>query len=224
MKIKSLLFAALAAGMSLSASAADHENCGDLLTATNVQVKPGEIAVVELLLTKQTAPDFTTIQFDIIFPEGLKPCLNEDNVYAWAGDDIVMAGKPKAPVVSYTDNFANPDKYPQFTVVGANSTNNKQTSNPCQLYYFNVTADSSTPSGEYELKAANLKYTTYSGDTYATAAEQVICKVTVDNPNPTAISVPNANATVKTRKVVENGQVFIIAGEAKYNVMSQKVK
>ena len=38
------------------------------------------------------------------------------------------------------------------------------------------------------------------------------------------VSDVNAAQTVKARKVIENGQVYIIAGDKKYNVMGAEVK
>ena len=38
------------------------------------------------------------------------------------------------------------------------------------------------------------------------------------------ISDVNAAQTVKARKVIENGQIYIIAGDKKYNVMGAEVK
>ena len=226
MKFKSLLFAALVAGMSMTASAQNdgtaYTDCGDILSADAVTVKPGEVGIVNVYLTRQTAPDFTNIQFDIVFPEGLRPYLDEDGVYGWSGDDITMVGKPKAPAVAFKDNFMVDEFYPNHRVVGANMTKTAQTANPCQLYCFNVKADENMAGGDYQLKCHSLKYTTYSDDSYATKDEQVLGTVTVDAPF-TAVNDLNVQS-VKTRKVVENGQVYIIAGEAKYNVMGQKVK
>ena len=233
MKMKSLLFAALVAGISMNASAKNEtfDNCGDVMSADNVTLKAGEMVEggVALTLDKkhEKAVDFTNIQFDITFPQdangkALRPCLDEDGVYDWSGDDIDMVGKPKAPCVAYSNNFGNPEKYPNMLgVVGVNMTKTAVTANPVQLYCMNVTADEDMLGGEYQIIVKDLMYTTYSDDAYETAEPQVLCTVTVDAP--TAVRDLNVNG-VKTRKVVENGQVYIIAGDAKYTVMGQKVK
>ena len=229
MKIKSLLFAALVAGISMSAYAEDYVDCGDVMTADNFTLKAGEMLEggVEVSLDKKMATDFTNIQFDIVFPQdangkGLRPCLDEDGVYGWSGDGISMVGKPKAPAVAYKDNFEVEEFYPNHRVVGANMTKTAQTLNPVQLYSFNVKADEDMLTGDYQLIIHSIKYTDYADNSYATKAEQVLCTVHVDGKK-SAVNDLNVQS-VKTRKVVENGQVYIIAGEAKYNVMGQKVK
>ena len=221
MKIKSLLFAALAATMSLSAVAETHANQGDKLTASDFTVKAGDDAITEvtLSLTRTTSPDFTNMQFNLVFPEGLRPVQNAKKKWQAAAPDVCDEG---IPFVTWKSNFDMPEKYPDHTYVGSNMEKIPCEANPASLLTFYVKADADMPQGDYELKAHTLKYTSYDDDAWHTLEEQVVCKVTVENNS--AINDINTTATVKTRKVVENGQVYIIAGEAKYNVMGQKVK
>ena len=221
MKIKSLLFAALAATMSLSAVAETHANQGDKLTAPDFTVKAGDDAITEvtLSLTRTTSPDFTNMQFNLVFPEGLRPVQNAKKKWQAAAPDVCDEG---IPFVTWKSNFDMPEKYPDHTYVGSNMEKIPCEANPASLLTFYVKADADMPKGDYELKAHTLKYTSYDDDAWHTLEEQVVCKVTVENES--AINDINTTATVKTRKVVENGQVYIIAGEAKYNVMGQKVK
>ena len=222
MKIKSLLFAALVAGMGMTANAETaYTNCGDVLSCNDFEIVAGaeEYTEVTLVLTRQTSPDWTNIQFDLIFPEGLRPVQNAKKRWQTAAPDVCDEG---IPFVTWKSNFDNPNKYPVHTYVGSNLEKIPCEANPAQLLTFYVKADADMPKGDYELKAHTLKYTSYDDDAWHTLEEQVVCKVTVENES--AINDINTTATVKTRKVVENGQVYIIAGEAKYNVMGQKVK
>ena len=222
MKIKSLLFAALVAGMGMTANAETaYTNCGDVLSCNDFEIVAGaeEYTEVTLVLTRQTSPDWTNIQFDLVFPEGLRPVQNAKKRWQTAAPDVCDEG---IPFVTWKSNFDNPQKYPVHTYVGSNLEKIACEANPAQLLTFYVKADADMVGGEYEFKAKRLKYTCYNDDSYATADEQVLCGVTVKS-SFTAVNDLNVE-NVKTRKVVENGQVYIIAGEAKYNVMGQKVK
>lgn len=210
MKVKTLLLAAIVATMSLSAVAAEdgtaYTNCGDKLTAENVIVKPGEVQVINFTLTRLASPNFTNIQFDIIFPEGIIPTVDADGDMAWPGTLSKFGGKKPVDVINFKHNMNEPENYPVYRIVGANAGDSEQqpeTQNPCQLYCINITANSTTPSGEYQLKAANLKYTCLNNDSYATADEQVVCTITVENEdNPTAVNDLNSAKAVSSVKYV----------------------
>ncbi len=178
MKIKSLLFAAIAVFSVVSASAQDeYIDCKDKLSAESIILR-SEIGTVNVYLTRELAPDFTNIQFDLVFPEGIYPVLDEDEVYDWAGDDIPMVGKPKVPCVSFRNNFQRDDFYPEHTVVGVNMTKTAVLANPCQLYCFNIAADERMLNvGTYQIMVKNLKYTTKDNEAYRNLDEQVLCNV-----------------------------------------------
>lgn len=209
MKVKTLLLAAIVATMSLSAVAAEdgtaYTNCGDKLTAENVIVKPGALTEVDLVLTRLASPDFTNIQFDLIYPEGIEPMVDLYGDMAFPGT-LTKFGRNGVDVISFKHNMNEPENYPVFRIVGANAGDTEQkpeTQNPCQLYCINITANANTPSGEYQLKAANLKYTCLNNDSYATADEQVICTITVENEdNPTAVNDLNSAKAVSSVKYV----------------------
>ena len=232
MKMKSLLFAALVAGMSFAANAETaYTNVGDKMTAPNFTLKAGEATGDDGLAFTMTrvdekATDWTNIQFDIVFPQdangkGLRP-VEIDGAFDWAGEELPMVGKPKAPCVSYKNNFDMPEKYPVHTVVGVNMTKTAIEANPCQLYCMYVKADEDMLMGDYELKVKNLKYTIYANDSFATADEQVLCTVHVDGKVDAVNDIKVAGT--KTYKTIENGQVVIVKGDAKFNIMGQEIK
>ena len=216
--------------MNASAKNETFDNCGDVMSADNVTLKAGEMVEggVALTLDKkhEKAVDFTNIQFDITFPQdangkALRPCLDEDGVYDWSGDDIDMVGKPKAPCVSFSNNYDVDTNFPTYRAVGVNMTKTAVKANPVQLYYVNIKADEGMLTGDYQVLVSEIIYTNYDDDTFNSLEPQVLMTVHVDGVS--AVSDLNVE-TVKTRKVVENGQVYIIAGDAKYTVMGQKVK
>jgi len=219
MKIKSLLFAALVA-FTASAQTA-YTDCADKLTADAVTLKAGESTVLNLNLNRQTSSDFTNIQFNVTFPEGIRPVEDADmECYGWEGEGIPL--KARKPVVAYTDNFAKTDIYPNYAVVGVNMNKVAVTENPCQIYCLSVGADEGLETGDYEVTTDYIKYTTYANDSYATSGKQVICTIHVEG-TATGINDLQVNSA-KTYKTIENGQVIIVKGDVRYNTMGQIVK
>jgi len=216
MKIKSLLFAALVA----FTASAQHVGNGDLLTSPAVTINAGETAQLVLSLTRQNSADFTNLQFNLTFPEGIRPALDSDmECYGWEGDGIPL--KAKKPVMTYTDNMDVASKYPEHSVVGVNMSKTAITANPCEVYVLSVGADADAKSGEVELKANTLKYTSYNDEAWHSLDPQVVCKITINGASGiNDLQVNNA----KTYKTVENGQVIIVKGDVRYNTMGQIVK
>lgn len=204
MKIKALLLTALVAGMSLNAFATDYTDCGDKMTATDADyvLTPGELVTVPLNLTREISPNFTNIQWDVIFPEGIRPVADEFGDKGFAGE-MSTFGRNKTPVIGFKHNFEDATKYPVFTIVGSNNGDTKQygeTQNPCQLYNINLAADKGIEAGTYVLKCAALKYTDEANDSYETAAEQVICTFTIKGGS--AVKDLNATKAVASVKYV----------------------
>lgn len=176
-----LLFACMAV---MNAAAVTHEDCGDRLTAVhdNYVLVAGDsvITQVDLLLTRQTSPDFTCIQFDLVFPEGIRPAIDAGGEYGFAGE--LPSTKRVACPINFLDNLGKTSLYPVFTVVGVNAGAASMIPidvNPCQLYCLNVKADATAQPGTYQLKAKHLKYVAKGNDAYESEAEQVICTFTV---------------------------------------------
>ena len=66
------------------------------------------------------------------------------------------------------------------------------------------------------------KYFQYDVDMSAYAGKKAV--VAVRTLEPTAITDVTATKTAKVVKVVENGQVYILSGDKKYNMMGVEVK
>ncbi len=241
MKFKSLLFAALIAGMSLSANAKDlvYKLNGDVLTADDVTVTAGEYAVVKMNLVRQNSPDLTNIQFDIMYPEGVYPYFEDINdCSTWAagdaGDDCTwkVGSGPLAKdtqVITFADNADVPGKYPTLTFVGANMTKNPSEKNPMNIYNLYIMPAKTCVNGTYELRAKVIKYTSYDDDTYwsftGEEGEAEYCVVNHITVTGGVGAVNDLNvATAKTYKTIENGQVMIVKDGVKYNTMGQIVK
>ncbi len=221
MKIKSIIFAALVAGMSMSANAQTaYTDAGDKLTAENITLKSGATTVINLYLTRKTAPDFTNIQFNISYPEGIRPYMDPDmEDYGWEGDDVM--GK-RASNVNYTTNFGKESAYPNFSVVGVNMNKVAITANPAQLYCISISADENMETGDYDITTDYIKYTCYSNDSYATAGKQVVCTVHVEG---TATGINDLNVEKAANgKFIKDGQVVIMHNGRLYNVMGQNIK
>ena len=108
----------------------------------------GRVMQLPLTLHMPEGGNFTQIQFEVTFPEGMRPILDEDGCYGFAGDDITM--KNRVPVVSFTDNMDEEDNWPTYMIVGANVTQTPNTANPCHVYTLNVTVDPGFEPGERE--------------------------------------------------------------------------
>ena len=152
MKVKSLLVAAaavVALGMSAQPSVTLPDI--DLTDPANVNT-PIEMP---FLLNMPDGDNFTNIQFHLVFPEGVHPYYDSENeCYGYAGSGIKK--KAGAPVVSYSDNFAQDEFYPEYDVIGANMSKTPNTNNPNEFYVLNVICDPDTKAGQFKMY---LKYT-----------------------------------------------------------------
>lgn len=218
MKIKSFLLAALVA-VSASAQTA-YTDCGDILCAKSVVLKAGETSVVNLMLVRKTAPDFTNIQFNLTYPQGIRPYLDpEMDDYGWEGPDVM--GK-RSSYVTFSNNFGRENTYPNFTVVGVNMNKVAITENPAQLYCLSISADENLESGDYDITSDYIKYTCYNNDSYATAGEQLVCTIHIEGIT-TGVNDLNVNKTT-TSKFIKDGQVVIMHNGQLYNTMGQQIK
>ena len=229
MKMKSLLFAALVAGMSFSAMAEEHyTNVGDKMTAADATVEAGTQYKNVIVTLERNASfanfsdNFTNIQFELVFPEGVKPILKSDGTvnigkttdckyYDEDAEENVDAITWKAAVAGNV-----------VTVVGANLNKHKLTKNPIELCKINYETAADIKAGEYVIQAQNIKYTVYNNDDFKTEAAQKVCTLKVEG-GESGVNDINVNA-VKTYKTIENGQVIIVKGDVKYNTMGQIVK
>lgn len=215
MKVKTLLLAA-AAFMAMGAQAQSVQ-APDLTIA---QEDMGKVFLVPLTLTMPDGGDFTNIQVNFTLPEGLDVCMvnqddaenyfidNEEGWFTEAGEGIVQKGKPKQPVVSYTDNFDEPSNWPNYDIVGANMTKTPNTANPNHFVTFFVTPKEGFAGGVRPIRAY-VKYTQEDDQsfTFGTPEErEVICNVT--------FQVPDAVADINAAKAVSSVKYYNAAGVA----------
>ncbi|MCQ2289380.1 MAG: hypothetical protein MJZ74_09820, partial [Muribaculaceae bacterium] len=185
MRIKFLLFTLLAMVLSFASNAeTSHSNNGDRLSAQDFTIEAGQKNVeVKLMLERKNSQDFTNIQFDIEFPEGIRPCANANGKFGTAGDDVM--GENGA-IVNFSHNMDRTEFYPNHRVVGTNMLKIPIEANPAHIYTFYVQCDENVKSGTYKLLAKGLKYTSYNDDLWANGNSQEICTITVDGTAPDA--------------------------------------
>lgn len=230
MKIKSLLMsAALMSGLCAFAQVN--------VTTPDVVINEENLGMpiaMPLTLEMPDGSNMTNIQVMFEFPEGLKPALvnvdDDDNIvldlenaaeeawFAEAGDDIVQKGKPKVPVVAYSDNVWDKEnkcidegRWPNYTVVGANLTKTPNEANPMHFMTIYVYAPEKVANAETALKAY-VKYTQYDDASLTFGEEDAklpICKVTYDFI-PEEVAVEDINAA----KAVSSVKYYNAAGVA----------
>ena len=153
MKFKSLLVAA-AAFVALGMNAQPTISMPDI--DLNDEANIGVLIELPMTLTMPDGDDFTNIQFHVVFPEGVRPALDDFGSYGFGGDDIPLAGRPPASVVTFSDNFNKEEFYPEYDVIGANMNKVPVTANPCHFYTMNVICDETAKAGQFKLY---MKYT-----------------------------------------------------------------
>ena len=133
----------------------------------------GELMEIPITLTMPQGDNFTDIQLMITFPEGLAPAADEDGYYGYCGDGITR--QRGIPVVTFSDNFDEPERWPNYTVVGANVKKVKNSTNPCHVYTMNVAAMPGYEPGERDVMIY-VKYVDYDrvDHTVGTPTEKVV--------------------------------------------------
>ncbi|MDO4971131.1 MAG: hypothetical protein Q4E41_03435 [Bacteroidales bacterium] len=207
MKVKSLLVAALAA-ISMSAIAGGTAET-DKVYINNCEAKVGE--QIELPIIFETQTGYGSMQFDVVLPEGLtavkvsKKFIRLLDNERWCDHTISQstpaANTYRAVIVDMANQPLDPGNDACATIA--------------------VTVDK-----EGELKGKIVK------THWSTGVASEGGKNDGDGPDTefvvkatsTGVSDINAAGAVKTYKVIENGQIYIVAGDKKYNVMGAEVK
>ena len=227
MKVKSLLFAA-AACMAVGAMAQP------TVTANTFSVTQDDLGkVFPLELTLHMDPDealgvsgdFTNIQVNITFPEGLEPCMidydaydedgtmtkvDEGGVFTMEGPDLKLV--KKVPCVSYTDNFDVPENWPTYDVVGANLSKTPNTTNPNHfLTIFCTTRGDKVVTGDRPF-TAYVKYTQENDKSHAIGTPTEHFTLTT-----ISFTGPSAVADVNAAKAVSSVKYYNAAGVASDN-------
>ncbi len=133
------------------------------------------------------------IQFNMTFPNGMRPVkvnvndvfdgvltLDDSNlgVYDLEGNDVVVRGR--TPVVSYSNNYDMPEKYPNHIALGSNMT---ATPNPAgEVYRLFCMVDEDMPNGEYQMMVYCKWVDQCDGGhtIYADEERGVLCTITIN--------------------------------------------
>ena len=133
----------------------------------------GNVVQVPFILTMPEGGNFTNVEFIVTFPEGLKPGLDEDEIYGFVGDDV--ARKRGVPVITFSDNMDDSSRWPVHTILGVNLSLTPTYTNPAHVYTMNVTPAEDYADGVRDL-LIYAKYTDSEGisHTAGTAASPVV--------------------------------------------------
>ena len=223
MKVKSLLIAAFAA---LSMSAVAGTFARDNVYIKDVEAKVGDEVTLDIYFDTET--EYAAAQADIYFPEGVTPV--EYKAKKWLKKAVSDRWDEDAP-----HTLAQNDPIQNETKAGRNEFNGKRIirfilaemtnarfkvgNSPMLTVKVKIEKE-----GVFEGGINNNSWSTgipeenFVNDGYGPVTK---FKITATS---SGINDVNAAETVKARKVIENGQIYIIAGDKKYNVMGAEVK
>ena len=223
MKVKSLLIAAFAA---LSMSAVAGTFARDNVYIKDVEAKVGDEVTLDIYFDTET--EYAAAQADIYFPEGVTPV--EYKAKKWLKKAVSDRWDEDAPHgLSQNDpiqeekvagrNEFNGKKVIRFVLAEMTNARFKVGNSPMLTVKVKIEKE-----GVFEGGINNNSWSTgipeenFVNDGYGPVTK---FKITATS---SGINDVNAAETVKARKVIENGQIYIIAGDKKYNVMGAEVK
>ena len=223
MKVKSLLIAAFAA---LSMSAVAGTFARDNVYIKDVEAKVGDEVTLDIYFDTET--EYAAAQADIYFPEGVTPVeykakkwlkkavsdrWDEDAPHGLSQNDPIQEGKDAGK------NEFNGKRVIRFVLAEMTNARFKVGNSPMLRIKLKIEKE-----GVFEGGINNNSWSTgipeenFVNDGYGPVTK---FKITATS---SGINDVNAAETVKARKVIENGQIYIIAGDKKYNVMGAEVK
>lgn len=223
MKVKSLLFAAFAA---LSMSAVAGTFARDNVYIKDVEAKVGDEVTLDIYFDTET--EYAAAQADIYFPEGVTPV--EYKAKKWLkkavsdrwDEDAPHGLSQNDPIQNETKagrNEFNGKRIIRFILAEMTNARFKVGNSPMLTVKVKIEKE-----GVFEGGINNNSWSTgipeenFVNDGYGPVTK---FKITATS---SGINDVNAAETVKARKVIENGQIYIIAGDKKYNVMGAEVK
>ena len=223
MKVKSLLIAAFAA---LSMSAVAGTFARDNVYIKDVEAKVGDEVTLDIYFDTET--EYAAAQADIYFPEGVTPV--EYKAKKWLkkavsdrwDEDAPHGLSQNDPIQNETKagrNEFNGKRIIRFILAEMTNARFKVGNSPMLTVKVKIEKE-----GVFEGGINNNSWSTgipeenFVNDGYGPVTK---FKITATS---SGISDVNAAQTVKARKVIENGQIYIIAGDKKYNVMGAEVK
>lgn len=224
MKVKSLLIAAFAA---LSMSAVAGTFARDNVYIKDFEAKVGDEVTVDIYFDCET--EYAAAQADFYFPEGITPV--EYMAKKWLKKAVSDRWDEDAP-----HTLAQNDPIQNETKAGRNEFNGKRV---IRFVLAELSSNARWAVGNSPMLTIKLKIekegvfegginnncwsTGIASENFVNDGYGPVTKFKI-TATSSGISDVNAAQTVKARKVIENGQIYIIAGDKKYNVMGAEVK
>ena len=228
MKVKSLLIAAFAA---LSMTAVAGTFARDNVYIKDFEAKVGDEVTVDIYFDTET--EYAAAQADIYFPEGITP------VPKVVGDKNLWLKKVMTSE-RWDENFSHVlsqnDPIQDETKAGRNEFNGKRI---IRFVLAEYAANARFKVGNSPMLTVKVKIekegvfegginnncwsTGIASENFVNDGYGPVTKFKI-TATSSGINDVNAAATVKARKVIDNGQIYIIAGDKKYNVMGAEVK
>lgn len=223
MKVKSLLIAAFAA---LSMSAVAGTFARDNVYIKDVEAKVGDEVTLDIYFDTET--EYAAAQADIYFPEGVTPV--EYKAKKWLkkavsdrwDEDAPHGLSQNDPIQNETKagrNEFNGKRIIRFILAEMTNARFKVGNSPMLTVKVKIEKEGVLEGGiNNNCWSTGIASENFVNDGYGPVTK---FKITATS---SGISDVNAAQTVKARKVIENGQIYIIAGDKKYNVMGAEVK
>lgn len=223
MKVKSLLIAAFAA---LSMSAVAGTFARDNVYIKDVEAKVGDEVTLDIYFDTET--EYAAAQADIYFPEGVTPV--EYKAKKWLkkavsdrwDEDAPHGLSQNDPIQNETKagrNEFNGKRIIRFVLAEMTNARFKVGNSPMLTVKVKIEKEGVLEGGiNNNCWSTGIASENFVNDGYGPVTK---FKITATS---SGVSDVNAAQTVKARKVIENGQVYIIAGDKKYNVMGAEVK
>lgn len=223
MKVKSLLIAAFAA---LSMSAVAGTFARDNVYIKDVEAKVGDEVTLDIYFDTET--EYAAAQADIYFPEGVTPV--EYKAKKWLkkavsdrwDEDAPHGLSQNDPIQNETKagrNEFNGKRIIRFILAEMTNARFKVGNSPMLTVKVKIEKEGVFEGGiNNNCWSTGIPEENFVNDGYGPVTK---FKITATS---SGINDVNAAETVKARKVIENGQIYIIAGDKKYNVMGAEVK
>ena len=225
MKVKFLLLAALAAVSMTALAEVNNSWATDKVYLDDVTIKAGETKQVGIKFNNETP--YAAGQADLLLPAGLEFVKGYDEE---EDDDVLVLN-------NYTGRAKNHTWAAAWQKVSAGSAEYNYGHIRFVLSHMRnkqVAAGDDEVAYVFIKAAEDAAEGTFAADVYAVHWSTGIVGGVGDGDGPTSKfnititssgiqDVTSANV-VKAQKVIENGQIYIIAGDKKYNVMGAEVK
>lgn len=223
MKVKFLLLAALAAVSMTALAEVNNSWATDKVYLDDVTIKAGETKQVGIKFNNETP--YAAAQADLLLPEGLEfVTVDDDGLQVLVVNNYGGRAKKHSWASAWQRVSAGSEEYNHGHIRFVLSENNNRqvAAGDDAVAYVSIKAADDLAEGSYTAKVFAVHWSTGIpggvGDGDGPNSE---FKITVTASGIQDVTSANV---VKAQKVIENGQIYIIAGDKKYNVMGAEVK